>query len=145
MVFVGNPLFSKDLTTGISVSARRAISRIYRRDQVQAGRVIFKRGAPAREMFVIRSGSALLKIDIGRGRAVARLVSPGEVLGLPEALVSGSYCSTVVARSRCEVDRAKGYEFARVLQRHPGLCFKVAKLFGSDLNRGRQVLALLNS
>lgn len=60
------------------------------------GKVLFAEGEPARGVFILRTGRAIVSISSSEGRMVTlRIAQPGDVLGLNSVLRNTSYNTTV--------------------------------------------------
>ncbi|QQS39729.1 MAG: cyclic nucleotide-binding domain-containing protein [Acidobacteriota bacterium] len=135
----GNPVHYKELVKGMPAAVKRDLAGLLEKREAPAGAVVIGKGEPADEFVVLRSGKALLVIGTGEGSAVTREIARGEIVGIPEAVTGTVYDVSVVTRSQCRFESAKGTELARVLQLHPALCFRLVTLLGTNLCKGRQV------
>lgn len=88
-----------------------------RREQLEAGRAVFRRGEFGRSMFVIESGHVLLEFA---GEAPDKLIGPGEYFG-ELALFAGSQArpGSALATEPCVVYVINPESFREVLQREP--------------------------
>lgn len=139
--FTGNPIFLKDLVRDLDPEVRRDVSAIFRERTVEAGSILLANGEPALDIFLLRSGTALLVVETVEGGGLTREIAPGEIVGLPEAVEGTVYDITVVTRSRCRFRSAAGTDLSRVLHRHHSLCFRLVTLLAANLNKGRQIFA----
>ncbi|HUF05664.1 MAG TPA: cyclic nucleotide-binding domain-containing protein [Aridibacter sp.] len=137
--FAGNPVFFKDLVSGLGPEVKRDVSLILQERTFEAGNVVIARGEPALDLYLLRSGKALLVVETGEGTTVTREIATGEIFGLPEAVAGPTYDTMVVARSFCRFESAAGSDLTRVLHLHPSLCFRLVTLLGTNLNEGRQI------
>lgn len=135
----GNPVYFKDLFKGMPPEVKRDVSGLLVSREVSPGDVVMRRGEPADEFVVHRSGNALLVIGTGEGTSVSREIGRGEIVGIPEAVAGTVYEVSVITRSGCRFESAKGKDFARVLRHHPALCFRLVTILGENLCKGRQV------
>ncbi|KXZ48351.1 hypothetical protein GPECTOR_28g758 [Gonium pectorale] len=83
------------------------------------GEVIFREGEAGQHMYVVRTGTVLVRS--GRGE-LRRLVRPGEAFGqlglLPDLAARRRFC-TAVAGSACDVVTLAGRDLAAVCRDHP--------------------------
>jgi CRP-like cAMP-binding protein len=141
--FLGNPVFFRELASdmpeGFAGELRRAEKDIF----VAAGRSLFRRGDPAKKIFVLKAGHARLVIDTGPGSGISREAITGEIFGLPEAIIFERFETSVEAVTDCVFTAIKTGDFKRLLHLDPGLCFKLLSLLGENLHSGRQLLGSL--
>jgi CRP-like cAMP-binding protein len=98
----------------------RLLSRV-RTENIEAGHTLFVEGAPSANLYVILSGSAVVRKN---GRRVARL-GPGEVVGELSVILGTPRTATVEAETPIEwlvLDRASLRE---AIDEVPGLGWKV--------------------
>ena len=69
------------------------------------GKVLFAEGEPARGVYILRSGKAIVSMSSSEGRVVIlRMAQPGDVLGLSSALRNGAYDTTLRTLEPCRTD-----------------------------------------
>src|SRR3954471_16601833 len=104
--------------------SKRDLSRLLSRtrtEMVEAGHTLFVEGAPSRNLYVILSGSAVVR---KKGRRIARL-GPGDVVGELSVILGGPRTATVQADTPIEwlvLDRAS---LRQAIDEVPGLGWNV--------------------
>ncbi len=143
--FLGNPIFFSELVSEIPEGFAEELKRSARDIFLAGGASLFRRGDPAENIYILRSGSARLVIDTGSGTGISRKTFKGESFGFPEAVLLGTHENAVEADSDCVFTAIGSNDFRRVLHLDPGLCFKLLSLLGENLNTGRQLLISLHT
>lgn len=143
--FLGNPVWSEDLFTGLPGSVSRKIAGARKFRRVEKGAALFTRGERAEAVFTLVSGNARLVVDTGSHRCLTRSIELGEVFGLPEAVADGSYETSVIAETVCVFEEVKASDFSFILHRSPQLCFRLVKVLGTNLDTGRRLLSSLTA
>jgi CRP/FNR family transcriptional regulator, cyclic AMP receptor protein len=111
----------------------RLLSRV-RTETVDAGHTLFVEGAPSANMYVILTGSAIVRKN---GRRVAR-VGPGDVVGELSVILGGPRTATVEADTPIEwlvLDRASLRE---AIDEVPGLGWNVLQSVASRLDEANK-------
>lgn len=106
-----------------------------RREQADA--VLFRRGEPARGVYLIRQGTVILSADGGRQRKAGR----GWILGLPATFSGEPYSLTAITATDCEVafiPRAKVLEFVRL---RPPLALHLLEVLAAEVSEIRGIAA----
>jgi len=104
-----------------------------RREQSHA--VLFRRGEPARGVYLIRQGSVVLSLDSRRHRRAGR----GWILGLPATFSGEPYSLTAIAAENCElafIPREKVIEFVRL---NPSLALPLLEVLASEVSAVRRM------
>ena len=111
----------------------RLLSRV-RTETVDAGHTLFVEGAPSSNLYVILTGSAVVRKN---GRRVAR-VGPGDVVGELSVILGGPRTATVEAETPIEwlvLDRASLRE---AIDEVPGLGWNVLQSVASRLDEANK-------
>ena len=111
----------------------RLLSRV-RTESVDAGHTLFVEGAPSSNLYVILTGSAVVRKN---GRRVAR-VGPGDVVGELSVILGGPLTATVEAETPIEwlvLDRASLRE---AIDEVPGLGWNVLQSVASRLDEANK-------
>lgn len=137
--FLGNPIAYSALTSGISEIAVRDLENIITVSKAGAGRTVFRQGEPAKWLYVLMSGNAVLRIAAGRRTAFKRAVMPGEVLGLPESAAGSDYMTSLKTQTECRFGRADSSEFSRLIRIYPALCLNVVSVLGLSIQKGYEL------
>ena len=110
-----------------------------RREQPHA--VLFRRGEPARGVYLIRQGTVMITADGGRQRRAGR----GWILGLPATFSGEPYSLTATTAAACElafIPRAKVIEFVRL---HPSLALHLLEVLAAEVSEIRGIAASTGS
>lgn len=102
-----------------------------RREQPNA--VLFRRGEPARGVYLIRRGSVVLSLDDRRHRRAGH----GWILGLPATFSGEPYSLTAKTVDSCEfafIPREKMIEFVRL---NPALAIHLLEILASEISAVR--------
>ena len=69
------------------------------------GTILFAEGEPARGVYILRTGRAIVSISSSEGRVVIlRMAQPGDVLGLNSTLQNSPYDTTIKTLEPCRTD-----------------------------------------
>jgi len=101
----------------------------------QSHAVLFRRGEPARGVYLIRQGSVVLSLDSRRHRRAGR----GWILGLPATFSGEPYSLTAIAAENCEllfIPREKVIEFVRL---NPALALPLLEVLASEVSAVRRM------
>ena len=84
------------------------------------GSVLFAEGEPARGVYILRTGRAVVSIASSEGRVVMlRIAQAGDALGLNSVLRKRPYDTTVKAVQPCRTDFVSRAELIELMQRSP--------------------------
>ena len=111
----------------------RLLSRV-RSENVDAGHTLFVEGAPSSNLYVILTGSAVVRKN---GRRIAR-VGPGDVVGELSVILGGPRTATVEADTPIEwlvLDRAS---LRAAIDEVPGLGWKVLQSVAARLDEANK-------
>jgi CRP-like cAMP-binding protein len=123
------PLFAKCSKRELA----RLLSRV-RSENVDAGHTLFVEGAPSSNLYVILTGSAIVRRN---GRRIAR-VGPGDVVGELSVILGGPRTATVEAETPIEwlvLDRASLRE---AIDDVPGLGWNVLQSVAARLDQANK-------
>ncbi len=101
--------------------------------QEQSNAVLFRRGEPAKGVYLIRKGSVVLSFDDRRHQTAGQ----GWVLGLPATFSGEPYSLTAVTAKSCEfafIPRDKVVEF---VHRNPLLAMHLLEVLASEVSAMR--------
>ncbi len=96
-----------------------------------AGERVFSAGDIGTEMFIVRSGSVVLKV----GDTVVETVEEGGVFGEMALIDPAPRSASAVAAADCTLARVNAYTFHQLVQRVPVLALEVMKVMARRLRR----------
>ena len=98
------------------------------------GRVLFAEGEPARGVYILRTGRAMVSITSSEGRIVMlRLARPGHVLGLNSVLRNCPYDTTVKTLEPCRTDFISRVELMELLRQNQAGAQAVLNVLSREL------------
>jgi CRP/FNR family transcriptional regulator, cyclic AMP receptor protein len=98
------------------------------------GATLFRKGQPARGIFVLCDGRARLSVCSESGEHLTlRIAGPGEVLGLSAALAGSPHEITAELLDNAQVAAVKRKDLLRFLHEHREACLQVVNLLSRDL------------
>lgn len=98
------------------------------------GRVLFAEGEPARGVYILRTGRAMVSIASSEGRVVMlRLARPGHVLGLNSVLRNCPYDTTVKTLEPSRTDFVSRRELIELMQQSQAGAQAVLNLLSREL------------
>ncbi|HEU4388421.1 MAG TPA: cyclic nucleotide-binding domain-containing protein [Blastocatellia bacterium] len=99
------------------------------------GTELLSEGESPRGLLVMYDGLAELSMLGSNGKSLfLGLATPGELLGLGEAISGKPSPLTAVALRRCKVALIEREDFLRYIQEHNMACFQAAKRLGKQLS-----------
>jgi len=101
--------------------ARRDLLRVAELVVYQPGEVLMRQGVPGDELFLLREGTAVVRLESGGVERDVAYLDRGAVFGEFVALGSPVRLTTVVARSEVRVVRFPGPVIAALVERFPRL------------------------
>ena len=109
------------------------------------GRVLFAEGEPARGVYILRTGRAIVSISSSEGRVVLlQMAQAGDVLGLSSALRNSSYDTTVKTLEPCRTDFISRVELTDLMQQSSAGAYAILRILGHELaaltNRAKSLL-----
>jgi CRP/FNR family transcriptional regulator, cyclic AMP receptor protein len=99
------------------------------------GTIIFAEGSPGREMYIVRTGSVVLK----SGPRVLEEVSAGGTVGEMALIDPAPRSATAVAGPDCTVTAVTEHTFQDLVKRVPGLALEVMRLITRRLRRANEL------
>jgi len=98
------------------------------------GRVLFAEGEPARGVYILRTGRAIVSISSSEGRVVLlRMAQPGDVLGLNSVLRNCSYDTTVKTLEPCRTEFISRVELIELMQQSPAGAYAILRILSQEL------------
>lgn len=98
------------------------------------GRVLITEGEPARGVYLLRSGRAIVSISSSEGKVVIlRTTQAGDVLGLNSALRNSSYDTTIKTLEPCRTDFIPRAELLKLMQHSHAGTQAVLKILSREL------------
>ena len=100
------------------------------------GRVLFTEGEPARGVYLLRSGRAIVSISSSEGKVVIlRTAEPGDVLGLSSVLSHSSYDTTIKTLAPCRTEFVRRAELLKLMQHSLAGTQAVLKILSRELTQ----------
>jgi CRP-like cAMP-binding protein len=96
-----------------------------------AGDFLFKEGEPGREMYVVRTGTVVLR---RHGRTLEE-VGPGGVVGEMALIDSSPRSASAVAGDGCCVTAINEYTLLELVRKVPGLSLEIMRIMAGRLRR----------
>ena len=98
------------------------------------GSQLLSEGEAPRGLLMMYDGLAELSITSNSGKNVfLGIATPGELLGLSEAISGKPSALTVVAIKRCKVALIEREDFLRYIREHSSACVQMVKRLSKDL------------
>ena len=110
----------------------RALDHLRSEHQFPAGALIVERSSPADRLVFLESGQIRLT-PAGKASSLARLVSPGSVIGLNEVLTGSEYEVSAHAYSDVKVSCIARVSLLRFLSQNPEICMSLVRSLSEDL------------
>lgn len=108
------------LLSGLSATARKALSDRWMVEQFDAGRLIFGDKDPSRDIYFVLDGAARAAAFTLNGREVSfNVICPGDCFGEIAAIDSGIRSSSVAAMKTVTVGRISAPDFQNILETEP--------------------------
>lgn len=99
--------------------------------------VLFERGEPAKQVYLIRSGKVELTMPITSGEAMGFRAAVGSIVGLPAAFSNEPYSLTALAYKGAELEEMDRRQFWEMLISKPALSLDVLKILTSETRSAR--------
>jgi len=99
------------------------------------GTLIFAEGSPGREMYIVRTGSVILK----SGTRVLEEVAAGGTVGEMALIDPAPRSATAVAGPDCTVTAVTEHTFQDLVKRVPGLALEVMRLITRRLRKANEM------
>ena len=133
--FIGGPLVAEHLFAGLPRHALEAFSKLRRRRLFQKGVPIASPGTPVKNICILCSGSAVIRVHSGSGTTVVREVVPNELLGITEAMSHSPFEYEILTTQPCFIDLIDAEDFGSFMTSQPEFCFRLFKDLGTNLQR----------
>lgn len=99
--------------------------------------VLFERGEPAKQVYLVRSGRVELTMPITSDEAMAFRAAEGSIVGLPAAFSNEPYSLTALAYRGAELEEMDRRQFWEMLISKPALSLDVLKILASETRSAR--------
>lgn len=108
--------------------------------KVPAREMIFYKGDPATEVFVLRSGKVKVSVPREEGREIIiDILGPGQVFGEMAALEGTEHQATVTALETTELEVMDRQEFVTLLEKCPETATKLLMILCTRLRRANEL------
>ena len=98
------------------------------------GKLLFAEGEPARGVYILRTGRAVVSISSRAGRVVIlRMVQAGDVLGLSSVLRNSLYETTVKTLEPCRTDFISRAELLELIEKSDAATSAVLKMLSREV------------
>ena len=133
------PLAAPSLPTSDVVDFRG----YFRVETFAVGQTIYREGAPAEKLYLLRAGRVRLVDGRGRRRQLHALLRPGEFFGDALRAEGAVAEETAIAVGKCEVWSIEARDFRTIIEGRPALAVDVIRTLGMRVRElGRRVRAL---
>ncbi len=138
---IADHLARTPLFKGLDAAQRAEVARFMREATFASGQVIFSRGDPGREVFLVLDGKVRLSVVTVEGRELAfSMAGPGGVFGEIAALDGGTRTAFATATTAVKAACLSHVDFNRLVQSTPPLADAVIRLLCSRLRDADQQL-----
>jgi CRP/FNR family cyclic AMP-dependent transcriptional regulator len=103
--------------------------------QLQKGETLFEQGTPGKEMYIVRSGTLVLRAG---GRTLEE-VGPGGVIGEMALIDASPRSASAVAAEDCSVTMVNEYTLLELVKKVPGLSLEIMRIMAGRLRRANAV------
>ena len=107
------------------------IMAITRRERYQMGQRVFEAGDPGDALYIIRSGSMMVK----KGEMVLAVLGMGDTIGEMSFVERGERSATVAAVEETELLKVSFESLERLFEKHPLMAVKIYKAMASVLSQ----------
>jgi CRP/FNR family transcriptional regulator, cyclic AMP receptor protein len=97
----------------------------------EEGQVLFEEGEPGKEMYVVRTGTVMLR----SGSRTLEEVGPGGVIGEMALIDSSPRSARAVAGQDCSVTMVNEYTLLELVKKVPGLSLEIMRIMAGRLRR----------
>jgi CRP/FNR family cyclic AMP-dependent transcriptional regulator len=133
------PLAAPSLPTSDVVDFRG----YFRVETFAPGHAIYREGAPADKLYMLRAGRVRLVDGKARRRQVHAILRPGDFFGDVLRAEGATAEETAIAIGKCEVWSIEGRDFRTLIEGRPALAIDVIRTLGTRVRElGRRVRAL---
>lgn len=101
------------------------------------GDVLFQKGEPGRNVYLIRSGEVALMLSLSPRRAMGFRADAGSLVGLPAAFSSQPYSMTAVVWKEADLAVMSREDFCAMVASNPALAFDVLKILAAETRSAR--------
>jgi CRP/FNR family transcriptional regulator, polysaccharide utilization system transcription regulator len=141
MILQPPTMLRKELVRDLSPRLLAELEAIRTRYHVSPGELLFSRGERASRVIEIATGTVKLWLDRPQQDTVLlRLVRPGELLGVREAVIGRGYGVNASAVSAVEYFTMPRKGLLDLMHKHFELGFNVTKLLSSELSSAHETL-----
>ena len=138
---IADHLARTPLFKGLDPAQRADVARLMREATFTSGQVIFSRGDPGREVFLVLDGKVRLSVVTVEGRELAfSMAGPGGVFGEIAALDGGTRTAFATATTPVKAASLSHVDFNRLVASTPPLADAVIRLLCSRLRDADQQL-----
>lgn len=138
---IAEHLAKTTLFQGLDAAQRAEVARVMREAAFTAGQVIFSRGDPGREVYLVLDGRVRLSVVTVEGRELAfHMAGPGSVFGEIAALDGGTRTAFATASTAVRAATLSHVEFNRLVAATPPLADAVIRLLCTRLRDADQQL-----
>ena len=138
---IADHLARTPLFKGLDTAQRGEVARLMREANFTSGQVIFSRGDPGREVFLVPDGKVRLSVVTAEGRELAfSMAGPGGVFGEIAALDGGTRTAFATATTQVKAASLSHVDFNRLVASTPPLADAVIRLLCSRLRDADQQL-----
>jgi CRP-like cAMP-binding protein len=111
--------------------------------ELPANGILFRQGDAADGVYYLKTGQAILTMQI-RGNPVMNMrIAAGSLLGLPAVIGNKPYSLTAVADGDAEVYKVPGDKFKKMIARNSLLCADVLRILACEVHSARTSLGKL--
>jgi CRP-like cAMP-binding protein len=109
------------------------------------GAVLFRRGAAAAGVFLIRRGKVSLGLDCNTPTYPTRILGPDSVVGLPATVAGAPYSLTAEVVEDAQLGFVPRSAVMDCLRSHPQLCFQVMDMLSGEIAEIRSAVKAADS
>jgi len=107
------PLFRK-----LDAALRNEVTRHMHMQTIQAGEIIFQEGETGNDLYLIRSGTVAINLNIKQQEKLFKTLKAGAFIGEISVATKGRCSSTARAISDCQVAKLDGEVYQRLFDKH---------------------------
>ena len=131
-----------DLFSNLSLEQLDALHQATREAEYVPGEVIFREGAPGKELFLLLEGSVdIVKGHGGRDELLLSRLSAVDYFGEMAILVDEPRSATAVAASHCRMLTLDGRSFKELILQIPEIAFEIFRVLTTRVRRAEQRLS----
>lgn len=130
------PFYTDDFFVPSDEIERRDIERLSAKRAYRFNQPIFEQGSAPAAVFTIVTGVGVLsRVDVNGAPLFARVVHPGEILGVTETLAGIPFDATLRAMSRCACQRMDQRGLLTLLRRRPLIRQRILHVLAANYGR----------